>query len=368
MRPAPLLALLPILALGCDPSRNVGTFSFGEAQSLVAVDPAGTKVPPINLLDKDGVPMVMPETLSYTMDPPGLAKFQNGVITPLKKGEGVLTAKFGPKGPTASLSIVSRPLDAIGVRCPEDPCVVKPAESLTLEARPSSGGDEVDKVKVKWESADPEIAEVDETGKVSAKKAGRVMIRATAFGVTGTGEVVVRAPTDTLEVYCPWPPFHVKATTGTPANAEDLPGGCEVRVGSPVQLTVVTQAGGEVVTDRELSYVSSQPQVMEIVNGELAGMQPGAGVVQVSVEDLRLSIPVEVKKAEYKFTFQGRRCTGDQNKVIEVGKYKFSCVNKKFGEKCMRRASGFLTQERSYELATGFMETLAAPCCCAPAE
>ncbi len=66
-------------------------------------------------------------------------------------------------------------------------------KQLRVEARGASGKVLSDR-KIAYESSDPTIAQVDETGKVTARKPGKVTITAESGGKTTTTEVVVDGP------------------------------------------------------------------------------------------------------------------------------------------------------------------------------
>ena len=148
------------------------TLKPGETATLVAT------VKPDNATDK---------TVTWTSSNPEIAIVdETGKVTTIKAGSATITAKAGEK--TASCKVtVCIPVTSVELNKTTLNMKVGDTETLVATVKPDNVTDKT----VTWTSSDPEIATVDEVGKVTAVKDGDVTITAKAGEKTATCSVTV---------------------------------------------------------------------------------------------------------------------------------------------------------------------------------
>ncbi|MDE7463364.1 MAG: Ig-like domain-containing protein, partial [Muribaculaceae bacterium] len=164
----------PILATSITLNKETLELTIGENETLTAT------VDPESSTDK---------TIAWSSSDENVATVSgDGVVTAVSVGETTITATCGEATATCEITV--------------SPCLVEsieldyskwngfPGESFTISAtvNPDNATDKT----IIWNSSDPEVATVDETGLVIAVKPGSALITAiTSNGVTGTCEVTV---------------------------------------------------------------------------------------------------------------------------------------------------------------------------------
>ncbi len=155
------------------------TLTEGTSETLTAT------VKPEDATDK---------SVKWSSDKPEIASVDNaGKVSALKEGKAVVTVTTVDGGKTASCEVtVSKKTIAVtGVRLDKESVTIEVKQSVTLSATVSPA-DATDK-SVKWSSDKPEIASVDDAGKVSALKEGKAVVTVTTVdgGKTASCEVTV---------------------------------------------------------------------------------------------------------------------------------------------------------------------------------
>ena len=175
--------------------------SVNEEVTLVA------NIFPTNATEK-GVMWSSSDSEIATVDP------ETGKVTAKKVGKCTITAKTKKEGSsvkgTCTIVVVSVSVTGISVTPPSTPLKVGESVTLTATIAPENASEK----GVTWSSSDSEIATVDETGKVTAKKKGTCTITAKTKeygnGVEGTCSIVVVSVSVTgISVTPPSPPLKV---------------------------------------------------------------------------------------------------------------------------------------------------------------
>ena len=121
-----------------------------------------------------------------------IATVKDGVVTAIKEGEAIITAKSEDGGKTASCSVkVNAKVVAVeSVSLDKTEASLKVGETITLTAtvKPDNATDKT----VSWSSSDASVASV-ENGVVSAKKIGSATITAKAGDKTASCTIIVEA-------------------------------------------------------------------------------------------------------------------------------------------------------------------------------
>ncbi|MDE7373022.1 MAG: Ig-like domain-containing protein, partial [Clostridia bacterium] len=140
--------------------------------------------------------------------------------------------------------------------------------SLTAELTPSTSA-QIPDTSITWVSTNPEVAEVNEDGEVTAKKGGNTMIRAVNYEST-YGEVEVVVPVESMSV-------NTDVTT--------------LKVGKTISLAATVEP-----SDSLVSYRSTDPSIAKVNdNGEVSAIRSGQVQIVVSCGQFSQSIDLEVR-------------------------------------------------------------------------
>ena len=129
--------------------------------------------------------------LSYTLDPlnatnrdvtwsssdESIAVYKNGYVTGLKKGTAIITAKTA-NGKTATCEVIVKEIDVLSIELNQTEVNLKVSENVTIKAivKPEDATNKT----LTWVSNNPQVAEVDQNGVVTAKAEGEATITATS--------------------------------------------------------------------------------------------------------------------------------------------------------------------------------------------
>lgn len=130
-------------------------------------------------------------TIQWTSSNDNVASIeQDGTVT--AKGTGTATITASINGLSAACEVrVINPLKGITITAPEDRHTLKKGQTLQLTIVPEPEDAEWD-LTAEWESLDPDVAEVDGNGLVTAKADGSTTIRATVGELTADYEIRVQ--------------------------------------------------------------------------------------------------------------------------------------------------------------------------------
>ncbi len=158
------------------------------------------------------------------------------------------------------------------VRLTPESASVIPGEEVQLTAVATDYLDQPVEAAISWQSADPEIAAVDEDGLVRGVQEGVVTITATAMGKVGEAVITV-LPVPVAQVTIAAVPNDVRG----------------MRVGESLQLEASAfDADGEVLEGRRIVWRSSNPAVASIESsGLLLARMPGQVDVDATISGVK---------------------------------------------------------------------------------
>lgn len=138
---------------------------------------------------------VTPEDADYTLawsssDSDIASVDDNGTVTALAAGKAVITAEAGGKTGSCTVTVTPVPVESIALDVTALTLEEGESYTLTAEVMPENATDRT----VSWSSSDESTATVDNTGKVTAVKAGTATVTAQCGEVSATCEVTVKAP------------------------------------------------------------------------------------------------------------------------------------------------------------------------------
>ncbi len=182
---------------------------------------------------------------------------ENGEITAKKPGETTITAIADSTKKTCRL-FVKKPKVTLN----RTSSSLYRGQTIILSAKVSSGR------KVSWKSQKSSVATVDDTGKVTAKKHGTAIIRASVDGVTKECEITVKSPVIKL-------------------NRSSV----TIRKGKTCTLKADVSSGNKPVWKSSRSGIASVN-----ANGVVTAKKIGSCVITVSEDGTKKTCHIQVKK------------------------------------------------------------------------
>lgn len=164
------------------------TLHIGDTSTLVAT------VSPSNATNKK---------VTWSSSNGSIASVSNGKITARSAGVVTITAKAGNKTASARVTVLEDEIDVTRVTINKSSLTLDVGEAYTLSATvtPSNATNK----KVTWSSSNTDIVSVSSSGRVTAKKAGTVIITARAGNKSDTIRVTVLetsyCTTETVRIY-----------------------------------------------------------------------------------------------------------------------------------------------------------------------
>ena len=218
---------------------------------------------------------VLPENatnkeLIWSSSDESVATVENGLITALKDGKTVISAKSkdGYKSASVEVSVTMTPaaihVESISLNKTELEMVAGDRENLTATVLPTDADDK----SVTWTSSDESIASVSKSGKVNAISAGKVTITATTVdgGFTASCSVNVTAK--------------VVPVTGVSLDEESV----DFKVGETKQLTATVLPSS--ASNKGVTWSSTNEAVVSVSEtGLLTAVSAGSAIVTVKTDD-----------------------------------------------------------------------------------
>jgi uncharacterized protein YjdB len=118
----------------------------------------------------------------------------SGMLTSLKAGTVTITATMSSVTGNANVTVTTAVLASINVGMPSPSLASGGTEQLTATGVYSDNTTQSLTTQVAWSTSDSTVASVNSVGVLTAFKAGSVTVMATMSGISGTGTVVVNAP------------------------------------------------------------------------------------------------------------------------------------------------------------------------------
>lgn len=217
----------------------------------------------------DLIATIEPETATdktvtwISNDPSVVSVDANGRVGALKAGSAIITvtSNDGKKTATCNVTVSAKVIQVTGISLNkiELNLNVGKDETLIATVTPSNATNPA----VTWKSSNPAVATVDNTGKVTAVKAGVVIITATADGKNATCTVTVLVP-----------------VTGVSLNKTDL----ALEAGK--NETLIATVAPENATNKTVKWTSSNPAVATVDNvGKVIAVKAGTATITVMTED-----------------------------------------------------------------------------------
>jgi len=215
----------------------------------------------------------------WSSDNDAVATVEDGLVTAVAEGNATILAMGA--GVTGTLNVIvqvpggadetghtgdSATVVAVAaVRLSPDQLSLSPGESGYLSAEPlDSRGRAMSRRAVRWSSGDPAVATVSSSGEVVARATGTAEIVATVDGVRGRATVTVEAE--------------------AVASVRVVPPRLELDEGQTGGLTaVVSGATGRELTDRAVTWSSSNPRVASVsAQGSVTALSAGTSVINAT--------------------------------------------------------------------------------------
>lgn len=130
--------------------------------------------------------------VNWTVDDPRLASVVGGTVTGMRVGASQVTVSFGSVAEVAHIEVKLPPFASVEL-APSAVKLVTGEHELLLASVKNDRGERVAGVPIAFESSAPEVASVDQGGKVTGGRPGRATITARAGDHTAAVPVTVRA-------------------------------------------------------------------------------------------------------------------------------------------------------------------------------
>ena len=231
-------------------SRTATTLKEGKGLVLTAT------VSPADASDK---------TLIWESSDSNVAKVDStGKVTAVKPGEAVITVSAADGSGVKATCDVTVPQPVTGITLDKEAVTIAVGKTVTLKATVSPAN--AYNNKVSFESSDESVATVDDTGKVTAVKAGSATITVTANDNNGA------EATCTVTVTQPVTAIKLDKTTAT------------IKTGQTQTLKATVSPSN--ATDKSVTWKSSNEKVAKVDNaGKVTAVAPGKATITVTAAD-----------------------------------------------------------------------------------
>lgn len=214
-------------------------------------------------------------TVTWSSSDESVATVKDGVVTAVKAGSAIITAKAGDR--TATCKVTVKAISEVtGISLDKTEAELEEGESVTLKATVEATGS-ADKT-VTWSSSDESVATVKD-GTVTGVKAGTAVITAKAGDKTATCTVTVKEKV-------------ISEVTGITLDQEKA----ELEVGASVALKATVEATGD--ADKTVTWSSSDESVATVGNGTVTAVKAGTAVITAKAGDKTATCTVTVKEKE----------------------------------------------------------------------
>lgn len=226
--------------------------------------------------DTSGV-VVTDRDITWRSSDPGVAIVStSGGVTGIAAGSATITATSEGTSGSAAVTVVNPPVASVTVEPSSASVTVGATTTLTATVRDANGAVVNDR-PVAWRSSNDAVATVSPDGVVTGVAPGTTTISATSEGKSGSASVTVtRKPVGSVEV--------------TPPSAE-------INAGTTLQLSAtVRDTSGDVVTDREVTWTSSDESVATVsTSGVVSALDVGTATITAVSEGKSGSAVVTVR-------------------------------------------------------------------------
>ena len=230
-------------------NRNELSLTEGDSETLVAT------VKPDNATDRKVI---------WSSSDDSIATVENGIVTAVKEGTAIITAKAGEKSATCTVTVKAKIIEVISVTLNKDTSTLTEGDTEILIAtvNPDNATDKT----VTWSSSNTMVATVDSNGKVTAVKEGTATITAKAGEKTAACIVKVEKKI-----------IHVESITLNKTEMSLIKGGSETLIAiiNPID-----------ATDQSVSWKSSDKTIATVdQTGKVSAIDIGTAVITVTTND-----------------------------------------------------------------------------------
>lgn len=259
-----IVVLAPVAALHVDP----GTVTLHPQQTLQLT---------ATLTDEQGHPLEGRSIVWKVSNGDIATVSASGLLRALRTGQGFVIAEADGQRDSAGL-VVRIPVGSVAVK--PDHRTLRVDQTVDLDATVrDANGKTLSGREVTWTSSAPQVAEVSEAGRVTARRAGSATITATSEGEVGRSEITVLKPVATVTVR----PSSKKMTVGEMFQFE----------------AVVRSSDGDELRDREVTWSSERSSVVRVSSqGRATAVSRGTTKIEATSEGVDGEATVEVSRPE----------------------------------------------------------------------
>ena len=248
------------------PVETVHVESVSFSQSALELQVGKTKEVNVSVLPENATN----KELIWSSSDNSVISVNNGVITGLKEGKAVITAKSvdGYKSASLEVNVINKPatihVESISLDKTELNMLTGDQSSLTATVLPENAADK----SLSWNSSDENIATVNKYGKVTAIKEGKVTITATSVDGGHTASCVVNVTTKVVPV------------TGISLNEDSI----ELTVTGTKQLTATVLPTN--ASNKGMTWNSTNEAVATVSEtGLVTAVSSGSAIITVKTVD-----------------------------------------------------------------------------------
>lgn len=228
----------------------------------------------------------------------------NGIVTGVKAGSAVITAKVGNVSATTNVMVNSVAVTSITLNANSLTMLVSEAVTLKATVMPSKASNS----GVTWSSSDSKIATVDSEGKITAIKEGTVIIKATS----------VSNPEINSEC-------HVTVSKIGVESFKVSKGQVLLTQGDDVKLSISNISPSN-ATYTNVSYMVEDTSVATVSSkGVVTGVRPGKTTITITVDDVSKVLDVTIfekgDKVYFIDTYTSEKVPSDAILLESNGKY-----------------------------------------------
>ena len=211
--------------------------------------------------------------VTWTTSNASVATVEDGMVTAVKAGTAVITAKAGDKSAKCTVTVTAAFVPVTSVTLNKTTLEMTEGDEVTLTAtvKPDNATDKT----VTWTSSDATVATVTD-GKVKALKAGSVTITATAGEKSATCAITVKAK------IIPVTSITLDKTTLSLVAGDDA--------------TLIATVKPDNATDKTVTWTSSDPSVATVTDGKVKALKPGTATITAKAGDKSAKCTVTVQE------------------------------------------------------------------------
>ena len=205
------------------------------------------------------------KTITWSSSDNSIASVSNGLVSTLKAGTAVITAKAGGFSANCTITVKAKVIPVSGITLNKSSVELTEGETFQLEA--SVSPDNASDKTISWSSSDNSIATVSE-GLVSTWKAGEVVVSAKAGEHTATCTFIVKAKQSQDQPDKPDVPV-----SGITLDKTEV----ELTEGESLRLVAIVTPDN--ATDKSIVWTSSDERIATVVDGMVTTLKAGEAII-----------------------------------------------------------------------------------------